>query len=103
MYDDFIAERIAKLRMVKGVSARDMSLSLGQAESYINKIENRQALPSMTAFFNICLYLEITPQEFFYHENNNPKRLNELNEILLKLDDESLQIIIDMANKLENK
>ena len=29
MYEDFIPERLAKLRMQKGVSARDMSLSLG--------------------------------------------------------------------------
>ena len=46
-----------------GVSARDMSLSLGQSESYINKIENKRTLPSMTGFFYICDYLNITPQE----------------------------------------
>ena len=34
------AIRLARLREKKGVSARDMSLSLGQCESYINKIEN---------------------------------------------------------------
>ena len=31
MYEDFIPERLAKQRIQKGVSARDMSLSLGQA------------------------------------------------------------------------
>lgn len=30
--------------MEKGVSARDMSLSIGQSESYINKIVNGKAL-----------------------------------------------------------
>lgn len=35
-YADWIPERLAQLRMGKGVSARDMSLSLGQSESYIN-------------------------------------------------------------------
>lgn len=44
-YFDFFYERLAKLRSQKGVSARDMSLSLGQSESYINKIENKKALP----------------------------------------------------------
>ena len=29
VYEDFVPERLAKLRMQKGVSARDMSLSLG--------------------------------------------------------------------------
>ena len=38
MYEDFVPERLAKLRTQKGVSARDMSLSLGQANNYINNI-----------------------------------------------------------------
>ena len=35
--NDF-AKRLADLRTAKGVSARDMSLSLGQSAGYINKI-----------------------------------------------------------------
>ena len=64
-YSQWFSERLAQLRMEKGVSARDMSLSLGQSESYINKIENRRTLPSMTGFLYICEYFGITPQEFF--------------------------------------
>ena len=33
------ARRLSELRLIKSISARDMSLSLGQSESYINKIE----------------------------------------------------------------
>ena len=65
MLEKQFAERLAALRMEKGVSARDMSLSLGQSEAYINRIENQKMLPSMTVFFYICDYLGITPQEFF--------------------------------------
>jgi len=39
-YESFVPERIAKLRQTKGVSARDMSLSIGQNVNYINHIEN---------------------------------------------------------------
>ena len=49
--------RLAQLRSEKGVSARDMSLSIGQNASYINNIENGKALPSMTGFF---LYMRIS-------------------------------------------
>ena len=49
-YLEWFYRRIADLRAQTGVSARDMSLSLGQSESYINKIENRRTLPSMTGF-----------------------------------------------------
>ena len=65
MYENDFSIRLAALRQKKGVSARDMSLSLGQNSGYINHIENRQALPSMAVFFNICEYLEISPEEFF--------------------------------------
>ena len=43
MYEEFVPERLAKLRLQKGVSARDMSLSLGQANNYINNIENKKS------------------------------------------------------------
>ena len=42
-YENF-SKRLAQLRQEKGISARDMSLSLGQSESYINKIENNYAI-----------------------------------------------------------
>lgn len=57
MYEDFVPERLAKLRTQKGVSARDMSLSLGQANNYINNIENKKSLPAMQSFF---LHLRIS-------------------------------------------
>lgn len=42
--------RLSKLRINKGVSARDMSLSIGQSPSYINNIETGLSYPSMTVF-----------------------------------------------------
>ena len=56
MYDIQFAERLTQLRTTKGVSARDMSLSLGQNPGYINNIESGKALPSMSVFFYICDY-----------------------------------------------
>ena len=37
--DEFI-QRLVELRIEKGVSARDMSLSIGLSQGYINNIEN---------------------------------------------------------------
>ncbi len=65
-YERFgLSKRILQLRMNMGVSARDMSLTLGLSEGYVNKLENGKTLPSMKTFFTICDYFEITPQEFF--------------------------------------
>ena len=91
------------LRTEKGVSARDMSLSLGQANNYINNIENRKALPSMQAFFYICEYLGVTPMEFFDEGDPYPAKLSELMEYLKKLDAAELELITSMARTLAGK
>ena len=44
--NEFI-QRLVDLRLKKGVSARDMSLSLGQSAGYINNIENGVNYPSI--------------------------------------------------------
>ncbi|MDR0469344.1 MAG: helix-turn-helix domain-containing protein [Peptococcaceae bacterium] len=103
MYDKFIADRLAQLRHVKEMSARDMSLSMGQNENYINQIENQKMLPSMQTFFYICEFLEITPQEFFDEFNPYPERLKELIEELKKLDAESLSCITGLTKLLNKK
>lgn len=51
MYEEFFSRRLAQLRAQKGVSAREMSLAIGQNSSYINRIENQRAFPSMQGFF----------------------------------------------------
>ena len=79
MYETFFCRRLTQLRLEKGVSAREMSLALGQSESYINRIENQQMLPSLTVFFYICDYLEISPKDFF---DDNPERNLEYIELV---------------------
>lgn len=79
-------KRLTESRENCGVSAREMSLSLGQNACYINNIENGRGKPSLSSFFNICDYLKITPAEFFETESANPAQLNELIKKLKKLD-----------------
>lgn len=93
MYEEQFPLRLAQLRVLKGVSARDMSLSLGQNAGYINNIESGKALPSMSNFFYICEYLNITPGAFFDTEADNPERLQQLIQKMKKLDDAQLASI----------
>lgn len=102
-YEDFLPERLARLRTQKDFSARDMSLSMGQADNYINNIENKRSLPSMKSFFYICEYLGITPQEFFDTGNAYPEKLNELLEEAKKLDEDSLTHIIAIVKEMNRK
>lgn len=103
-YIDWFPERLAQLRTQKGVSARDMSLSLGQSESYINKIENRRTLPSMSGFFFICEYLGIEPHEFFATKINSPQKTAELVTALSKLKPHQAEHLLQVINDItENK
>lgn len=58
------ANRLTELRLKKDVSAREMSLALGQSEGYINRIENCNMMPSVYVFVAICEYLEVSPGQF---------------------------------------
>ncbi|MDY5231729.1 MAG: helix-turn-helix transcriptional regulator [Eubacteriales bacterium] len=85
--------RLATLRTKKNVSAREMSLSIGQNQGYINHIESGQGTPSLSGVFYICEYLGITPSQFFDFDIKNPEKLNKINEYLKKLNDEQLDAL----------
>lgn len=72
------SQRLSELRIEKGVSSREMSLSLGLSPAYINNVENNVSMPSMDAFFLICDYLGITPHDFFDFEQRSSHALFEL-------------------------
>lgn len=98
---DFISDRIAKLRTEKNISARDMSLSLGQSQSYINNIENKKALPSMQMFLYICEFLGVEPKDFFEEDIANPSTLYEAVEIFKSLSPKQLEILISLAKEMK--
>ena len=100
-YAQWFSERLTQLRMEKGVSARDMSLSIGQSATYINKIENGLALPSMTAFFYICEYFDLTPAEFFDISVEYPVALQEVIQDLKTLNAKQLSHIHAIAKDIK--
>ena len=99
-YSQWFSQRLAQLRIEKGVSSRDMSLSLGQSESYINKIENRRTLPSMAGFFSICEYFGIQPQDFFNTELTSPTKTAEIHHAISKLSPQKAEHILLLIEDL---
>lgn len=94
-------ERLAKLRINAGVSAREMSLAIAQHHGYINNIENGRNYPSMEVFFYICQYLDVTPMEFFDVESASPKKINRLAEKMKGLKSDQLQVIESVINSMK--
>lgn len=106
MYETFFCERLTQLRLEKGVSAREMSLALGQSEAYINRIENNQMLPSLTVFFFICEYFHISPKDFFNDAPEVDLEYLELARNLKKLPEEErnhISLLITDMLKLISK
>lgn len=92
--------RLAKLREEKGVSARDMSLSMGQNPGYINNIESGKSMPLLSGIFYICEYLGITPKDFFDTDTASPSKANELYAIAKGLSNEQLDNLVALAKGL---
>lgn len=101
MYEKFISERIANLRTIKNVSARDMSLTIGQNENYINHIENGKSMPSMQVFFYICEYFKISPKEFFDDGTSNPTLIQAVIDDLNSLDEKQVSNIHEIIKGLK--
>ncbi len=103
MYDHIFSQRISELRQLKGVSAREMSLAIGQNENYINKIENKENLPSLSGFFYICEYLDISPKDFFDSNLASPGHLKELIDEAKNFDPDTLKLLVDISKKFNEK
>ena len=103
MYKEKFSNRLSQLRLKKGVSARDMSLSIGQNPGYINNIETGKSLPSMMGFFYICDYLKITPMEFFNFDSSHPKELDSIYNDLNKLTDSQFKNIKEIVEDLATR
>ena len=101
--EDKFVERLIRLRQQKGVSAREMSLAVGQSSTYINKIENRKSLPSMAVFFYICDYFGISPIDFFDYETKDPKLSEELLAELRKLDYAETKHLLEIVKDINKK
>ncbi len=92
------AERLAQLRNAKGVSGREMSLSMGQAAGYVNNIENGNNLPSLAMFFEICEYLGVTPQEYFSYTCSGEDAV--IADMLHSLSSEDKALLLKLAERM---
>ena len=99
----FVRDRITQLRLQKGVSEYKMSYDLGHSRGYVNNISSGKTLPSMTEFFAICDYFEITPVEFFNTQQANPKLSKEVSALLSQLDESDLALTLTNIKRLLQK
>lgn len=103
MYEEQFSKRLAELRTKKGVSARDMSLSIWQNPGYIREIECRTTFPTMASFFYIFEHLNVTPQDFFNFDEEPPNGLNFLVDQLRQFGNEQIRTLTAFVKTIVEK
>ncbi|MFR9543394.1 MAG: helix-turn-helix transcriptional regulator [Rikenellaceae bacterium] len=93
IYINDFSNRLVQLRQQKNISARDMSLSLGQGHSFIHSIESGNNFPTMLNFFYMCQFLDISPKDFFDYGKPHSTKMAAMIEELEKLSDEQFDCI----------
>ncbi len=96
----FIRQRIAFLRTNKSVSARELSLRLGQSEGYINAIENGRSKPSVEMLFYICEELGVSMSDFFDESNQQPDLIKAIIKEAKRLNKKSLEGVLNIMQNM---
>ena len=102
MNENFLKNRLTELRTQKQVSERQMSLDLGHSTSYIRSIASGKALPSMTEFFYICEYLDISPSEFFNTSETTLMQQKAIN-LIRNMSDDDIRFLIELIERINKK
>lgn len=101
MEEQFIRDRISKLREQKQVSERKMSLDLGHSTSYIRSITSGRSLPSMSEFLYICEYLGVTPMEFFNEDKATTLMQQKAIDYIHSMSDEDVSLMIGFIERMK--
>lgn len=99
--DDFVRNRITQLRLNKGLSEYQLSYDLGHSRGYIHNISSGKSLPSMSEFFSICDYFNITPVDFFDTSHSNPELLAKVIEEVKSLNDDDILLLLTIIMRLK--
>lgn len=101
MEEQFIRDRISKLREEKQVSERKMSLDLGHSTSYIRSITSGRSLPSMSEFLYICEYLGVTPMEFFNEAKATTLIQQKAIDYIYSMSDADVSLMIEFIERMK--
>ena len=99
--EEFISRRLTELRLKKDISEYQMSLELGHSRSYIQSISSGRVMPSMREFLAICDYLNITPEQFFDEQAQNPLLVQRAIQGLKELNDKDLLMLIGLIDRMK--
>lgn len=96
----FVRDRIAFLRTEKNISARELSLRLGQSTGYISQIETGKSNPSVEMLIYICEELGVSMSAFFDDSQSYPILVGEIVNQAKGLNKSSLESVLYVMKNL---
>lgn len=96
-YEQYLREKITLLRLERNISEYHLSTELGKCKTYIQAITSGKSLPSFDAFFDLCEYFNLSPEEFFASGNitEQQRRIHKKLALLLPDDMNLLEQLLD--------
>ena len=98
-----IANRIIYFRDIKNISARELSLSLGKNENYINQLESSSFIVPSDVLLQIIDNLGVTPEEFFAEDYKNYKTrknvLSLLEDVVNNVSEDKIEALLKSLKK----
>ncbi len=90
-----VAKAIRSLRLRSGLSQRQLALRMGVPRTYVSKIENEKATPTLSSLARLASALEVTVPDLL-HECG-PSREDEITELLT---DPFVAELVEFTSKL---
>lgn len=99
-YEKYLRDKITRLRLEKNLSEYQLSLELGKCKTYIQAISSGKSLPSFDAFFDLCEYFQLTPEEFFSQDDCDLGQYRRIRHKLEALSAEDLALVEQLLDRL---
>jgi transcriptional regulator with XRE-family HTH domain len=93
-----IAMAIRSLRLRGGLSQRQLALRMQVPRTYVSKIENDKATPTLSSLQRLATALEISVTELLEVSTQNPSREAEIKDLM---SDEFIAELAPFINKLD--
>ncbi len=90
-----IIDRISHIRTKKGLSARELSLSIGKNPSYINRLEYRKDFePTIGVINDIIEACDSSFEEFFHEDMDAYQADKQLLDLIKKIPEDKKEALI---------
>ena len=100
---ELIGKKIQQARLRKHITQEELAEAVELSSNYLSKVERGLNMLNSVKFLSIVDYLDIELSEFgIYNQKISEDNYKELNDIIIKCDEKTAKLIINLANTIYN-